>query len=432
MYKHILFLSLDAFDGRDFNIVRNKDAFSYLLRESTYSLNMESIYPSLTYPAHTTVMTGKLPKNHGVINNTLMQPGVNIPQWYWYRKYIFGETLYDLAIRKNKTVASFLWPVTGKSKIKYNLPEIFPTKWYQTQVGQVLSAGSPFFVLDLDKKFKHLRNGINQPQLDSFVHESAKYTFKKYHPFMTLIHYVELDFMKHYKGIKSKEYYDALDHYSEKVMEWINLLKSENLLEETLIVVFGDHSQKSTNFAIKPNVILHKNGFLKVEDKKLKSWNAYFKSSDGSGYVYLKDNKDMETKNKLISIFKDLSLNKENGIDRVIEKDEIEKLGADTNCAFMLEALDGFYFSEEISGNYLDEVSDENGLKAHHFFSSHGYDPRKMDYQSILMIKGKNVPKEKMVNNMKLIDIAPTVAKLMGESLQEVDGNIRLEFFNNK
>ena len=87
-----------------------------------------------------------------------------------------------------KSVASLLWPVTGRSSIKYNLPEIFPVKFHQTQVSQVLSAGTPRYCLELDSKFKHLRKGIEQPWLDEFVHASATYTFKKYQPYMTLVH----------------------------------------------------------------------------------------------------------------------------------------------------------------------------------------------------------------------------------------------------
>lgn len=86
---------------------------------------VDSVYPSITYPAHTTIVTGRYPCHHGVVNNTKIQPGRKSPDWYWQRKYIRGTTLYDEARSAGMTTAALLWPVTAKAKIHYNVPEIF-------------------------------------------------------------------------------------------------------------------------------------------------------------------------------------------------------------------------------------------------------------------------------------------------------------------
>ena len=153
MHEHIIIISLDALGSEDFNRIKDTEGFAYLIENGGYSDTVRSVYPSLTYPAHTTIVTGKLPRNHGVINNTKLQPEREKPDWYWYKKDIHGGTIYDIAKNQKKTVAAFLWPVTGRSGITYNLPEILPVRFYQTQVGQVLQAGSPRFCLEIDKKF---------------------------------------------------------------------------------------------------------------------------------------------------------------------------------------------------------------------------------------------------------------------------------------
>lgn len=68
---------------------------------------VEPIYPSVTYPSHSTIVTGNYPNKHGVVSNTLLQPGRESPDWHWYRKSIQGTTLYDEAHKANLTTAFY-------------------------------------------------------------------------------------------------------------------------------------------------------------------------------------------------------------------------------------------------------------------------------------------------------------------------------------
>ena len=167
--NNMIIISLDAVDKKDFEILKELPNFKKLIEKSSYSFEVESVYPSLTYPAHTTIITGKYPNNHGVINNILIQPGKNDPDWFWHRNKIQGETLYDLAKKKGMKIANLLWPVTAKGDIDYNLPEIFPNKWWQNQIIVSLLNGSIGYQLELNNKFKDLRNGTKQPGLDNFI-----------------------------------------------------------------------------------------------------------------------------------------------------------------------------------------------------------------------------------------------------------------------
>ena len=116
--KHLIIISFDAVSSEDVSKLKKLSNFKYLIDNGSLITNVESVYPTLTYPAHATIMTGLYPKNHGIVNNTLNKFSDLNPNWYWYRKYIKGKTLYDLAIEKGLTTASLLWPVSGRSKIK--------------------------------------------------------------------------------------------------------------------------------------------------------------------------------------------------------------------------------------------------------------------------------------------------------------------------
>ncbi len=431
MHEHIIIISLDALGSKDFNRIKDTEGFAYLIENGGYSDTVRSVYPSLTYPAHTTIVTGKLPRNHGVINNTKLQPEREKPDWYWYKKDIHGGTIYDIAKNQKKTVAAFLWPVTGRSGITYNLPEILPVRFYQTQVGQVLQAGSPRFCLEIDKKFSHLRQGIEEPYLDNFTHEAAKYTFKKYAPYMTLIHYVDLDSIRHKHGYDSPEAGESLKRYAEKIKNWIDFLKLEGKLDTTLLVVLGDHSQMPVDKVIRPNVFLRKLGLIRMLENDIVDWKAYFKSCDGSGYIYVKNKKNTELLDLLRDNLTVLSAYEENGIKNFIDGRFAGIMGADPTCAFMLEAQRGFYFSEDPCGEYSEEVKADDGKPIPGLLqSSHGYHPSYEDYKTVFLMAGPGVKRGVRVPDICLIDEGPTIAKLMGSSLWGVDGRIRYEFID--
>lgn len=426
MHEHIIIISLDALGQDEFEKIRDTEGFRYILENGSHCTNVRSVYPSLTYPAHATIVTGKFPRNHGIINNTKIQPDRKKPDWYWFSKDIKGETLYDIAKKQNKTVASFFWPVTGRSGIKYNLPEIFPVKPYQSVISQVLYAGSPMFCLEMDRTFSHLRRGIEEPELDNFSHECAKYTFRKYDPYMTLIHYVDLDAMKHHHGIDSEEAEAGLKRYADKITDWVKFLKEMGKLESTLLVVLGDHSQLPVKKIIKPNVFLRKLGLIRMLEDEIIDYKAYFKSCDGSGYIYLKNRKNREVYDLVKDNLTVLSAYEENGIKNFIDSRFASMMGADPSCSFMLEAQRGYYFSEDPEGEYMENGEDNESIHK----AAHGYHPSYDDYKTIFTMTGPGVKKGVSIPKMCLIDEGPTIAKLMNSSLWGVDGRIRYEFID--
>ena len=157
MKKQRLFIiSLDAFGASDLEFAKTLPNFKFLLERSALVENVETVFPSLTYMCHTSISTGMYPHKHGVINNTKLQPNRLKPDWYWYDKDIQSLTIFDIAHRAGYKTASFLWPVTGRSRsIDYNLAEIFPNRPWQNQLMVSLYSSTPTFAYQLNKKFGH-------------------------------------------------------------------------------------------------------------------------------------------------------------------------------------------------------------------------------------------------------------------------------------
>lgn len=429
--KYLIIISFDAVSSEDIDKLKELNNFKYLIDNGSVISNVESVYPTLTYPAHATIMTGMYPKNHGIVNNTLNKFSDVNPDWYWYRKYIKTNTLYDLAAEKGLTTAALLWPVAGRSSINYNLTEIFAPKPWQNQLVMSALSGSVKYQLDLNKRFGHLRHGLSQPDLDNFVHESVKYTITKYKPNLLLIHYTDVDTNRHYHGYNSKEANEALLRHNERLGEVIKALKEANIFEESTIVALGDHSALDGDYMIRLNSLFREAGLLKVNEKGIiKSYKAVAKTCDGSSYVYLKDKNDTETYKKVKELLEELKNRKDSPIDFILNSKEAENEGADPNCSFMVEGNINFYFVDEALGNVIEKVKEnEVGKVSHRTKATHGYHPKKPNYNTFFMAFGKGIKKGVKIDGGKLINHGPTLAKILGVNLGKTDGKVEERIF---
>lgn len=422
--KYLFVISFDGLSSLDFEYIKKLPNFKDFLKEASYSKEVYSIYPSLTYPAHVTIVTGKYPKNHGVINNTKLQINKDSPDWYWHRKNIKGETIYDLAIKKGMKVAALLWPVTAKSKIQYNMPEIFPNRPWQNQLMVSAFNGSPYYQYKLNKLYGNLRKGIKQPYLDNFTHHSLLYTIKNVKADIFLVHYTDLDSQRHNYGFNSKEAKEALIRHDKRLGEIIKSLKEKNIYEDSAVILLGDHSSLDEDKVIYLNSLLKEKGYIDINKKgKISNFLAIAKSCGGSAYIY-SQNKDKEMLEKLYQIFNDAN-QEYNCFEYIYSRKEAEKLGADLNCTFMLEANKGYYFLDPINDKLIKELT-EDEIKEDSSFtrSTHGYSPYKANYTTVFMARGKGIKKGLVIDKMNLIDEGPTFAKLLGIELKGADGRV--------
>lgn len=422
---HLIVISFDCLSALDYPILQSLPNFQTILEKGAVVPNVDTIYPSVTYPCHATIMTGNYPNRHGVINNTLLQPGRLSPDWHWFRASIQGTTLYDEVMKENMTTAALLWPVTGKANIDYNMPEIFANRRWHNQILVSLLSGSPLYQLDLNKRFGHIRQGLHQPELDDFVLESTVHTIKTKKPNLLLVHFTDLDTQRHYHGFSSNEALAAIHRHNERLGKIIETLKESGIYDNSTVVVLGDHSALDENKALNPNVLLQRSNLIKTNSKgKIINWKAYCKSCDGSAYIYVKDKHDGATMEALATLFRSLLEDSDSGIEKVLTSEQASEKGADPQCAFMLEAQKGYYFLEDFEGEYVKTVAEEDVTADKKYtLACHGYSPEKENYTTIFMAAGKGI-KPVTLPSIRLIDEGPTLARLLGVSLGNTDGRI--------
>ena len=59
--KRLIVISLDALGSTDFEMFSQLPNFKKFIDHAAFCRQVRSVYPSLTYPAHTTIVTGRPP-----------------------------------------------------------------------------------------------------------------------------------------------------------------------------------------------------------------------------------------------------------------------------------------------------------------------------------------------------------------------------------
>lgn len=429
--EHIILISIDALFTDDYTYINNLPNFRRFFFKGTVAREVKSIFPTLTYPVHTSIITGVKPNRHKIYNNIKFQPGIKEPEWNWYYEYISSPTIIDLVKEHNMKTAAFLWPVTAGAtprKIDYNVPEIWPVKG-ENQVWLSLRTGSFFFILKNYFKFGHILDGINQPNLDDFTTAAVCDLIKSKKPNLTLVHLLELDMIRHRTGVHSAESIEVLRRMDERIGRIIDATREAGIYDNTTIIMFGDHGFVDINKKVSLNAIFKNEELLTFENNNLTSWKAYANSFDGGAYIYINNEKKQsiqrQTYNKVLEILKQ---QKYNGIiEKIYDETNFQNLNVDGDFTFIALATPGYYIVNDWHQKPPVKEIDKSNLKNSaetKYIAMHGYRPDLENYNTLLLAKGSGIKKSNEIKNINLIDIAPTVAKLFGLKMHNTDGSV--------
>ncbi len=415
--KNIILISYDAFSQDNWDYGKNLPNLKKLIENGGYTNKLKSVYPTLTYVVHSTISTGCYPNKHGIYHNTPLQPFVSEEnqQWFWNNSNTKVNTVYEEASKHKLKVASLLWPVTAKAKIKYNIPEIKALN-KENQAIKVLKNGSILYTLEMELKNGHIRKGIQQPYLDDYTTKCAVNTIKTKNIDLLMVHFIDLDDQKHNYGTNSEEVKKAMERMDKRIGHIIKAV-NKSKKDDTIFIIVGDHGQIDVKHKIKLNKILVDIGLIFEKDGKLE-YKAYFQSAGGSAYLHIKNN-DPKVEKKVIEAITKIMEDDKWGIDQIIDKTALTNLKASSITNYMIEAKEGYTFIDDIDGNNIDV----NGT-----YATHGYLPCKDNYLCNLVISGKDIKNNYFIDNVEMVDIAPTISKLLGFDFK-CDGRVLDEIF---
>ncbi|WP_440962054.1 alkaline phosphatase family protein [Paenibacillus nitricinens] len=421
--KHLIVISYDAFSEDQWEMASRLPNLSKLIKSGAHSNQLKSVYPTLTYVVHTTIATGVYPDKHGIHHNNPFQPFVKEKEqnWFWFRNAIKVPSIYDAAREHNMSTAGILWPVSGKSSIQYNIPEIRAIN-NENQALKVLKSGSPLYCIEMELKYGRLRKGIEQPYLDDFTTKCAIETIKRKKPNLLMMHLIDLDDAKHVYGTDSDEVKRVITRMDKRLGDIIQAVDEAGIKDDTFFLVLGDHGQFNVRYKVHLNNLLQEKGLIYEENGEMK-WRAYFQCGGGSAYLHIKED-DEEAEQLALAVIQEYMDDNASGIEEMYTRERLNQLHVGPSTKYMLEARRGYCFDESMDEPTIVDL-DKQGIK----YATHGYSPDKEDYRCNLVISGNKVKSDFPIGDLEMVDIAPTMAKILGIDFNPCDGRPLDEIF---
>lgn len=408
--KYVVLITMDGVNERDFDFLSTLPNLSKIMSDGVYSKSVESVYPTHTYTIHTSIITGNYPDKTGIFQNHQLQ--INTPnneqKWFWYRNEVKGDTIYDFAERKGMRTAGLLYPVTGMSSIDYNFPELESLPG-ENHILKILAAGSTFWLAGRYLKFSSLLTDFSRLTLDKFITTLAVDLFKTKKPNLTAMHLCEVDDMKHAYGTTSEQAKEAMRNNDRLLGEIIQGAKDAGTYDQTMFIIASDHGLVDVDKKVYINNVFAENGLLDIDGSgKIISYKAYAQTTGQGALIHFSNDATQADVDKAYNLLENFRIKYPNLVSKVFtEQQVINDLHAGGVFKLAVEGVEGVHFNEEVK---LGIVSEPYGR----VYATHGFSPYENGQNVVFFAFGAGVTQRGDIGKMRLIDIAPTIAKAFG------------------
>jgi len=364
-----------------------------------YAEGVVGVTPTVTYPSHTTMITGVMPAVHGIYNNRVLDPeDISNAAWYWYARDIQVPTLPGVVKARGLTTAAVSWPVTVDAEIDYNVPEFGGVTRHPKSIDLLRALSRPRNILDT---YEAQAGPLPWPMTDADRTGLAAWMIRTFRPNLTMLHIFGTDDAEHAFGPGSAEALKAIEEADGRVQEIITAIADAGLQDRTDLVVLSDHGFLPLEHQLQLNAAFKQDGLLEVDAAgKIVKWSAYFYSAGGSAFVILKDPQDAALRARVGALLKKVAADPANGILAVWSQEELRQAGADPRAAFGVDMRDGFYTAA--GTDVLVKPAASKG--------GHGFGPTRRDLHASLVMQGPDVPKVGNLGMLRMTQIGPTIA----------------------
>ena len=428
--RHVVVVSVDALVYEDLETLSKLYALAPRWDKMARVDRVRSIYPTITYPCHSTMMTGVYPDRHHIVNNEAPILGVEHCLWQHFRSSVKAPSIFDAAKKAGLTTAAVFWPVTGKDPaIDYLVDEYWPQHG-EDSVTAFRDSGSSEEVIEkiVKPNLKYLEGKHRMhPYADAFVMGCAADMLRNFQPDLLMVHPANVDSARHSSGLFTSAVTNALYDTNLWLEELFKAAEDAGIYEDTNFFIVSDHGQIEIRRSVALNALLAEEGLLDVApDGTLKDWTAFAKSGGTSALVYLKDPADQVAWNKTKIALEKLRDSEVCGIGEILTEAEAREryhLGGD--FAFVIET-DGW---TSFSTSWLKPVQKPLDNSDYRFGrATHGHEPEKGP-QPTLMAFGPDIQPGAHLDTARLVDEAPTFAHALGLTMPDTDGHCLTELF---
>jgi predicted AlkP superfamily pyrophosphatase or phosphodiesterase len=385
---------------------------------------MQVSNPSVTWPNHTSLVTGVRPERHGVLFNGVLVHGapgmpVAVDPKRDQRELVRVPTIFDVAHAAGLSTAGINWPCTRNSpSLDENFSDVpdagrYATSGLRSQLiadGVLKSEADPRFVAD-----------------SAVGHDDAWATMAcqeiaRHQPRLLLLHLLNVDATHHAEGPRSGPGYTAVAYADACVGRVLAALDNAGIRDRTAVFVVADHGFTITPNGLKPNALLRRAGLLTSgRGGKVESADVMVVPEGGIGMLYFTRHPAAAEVAKVKAIFAG-----QEALATILEPADYSRYGfpqpRDNRqmADLVLVAKDGYSFS----GNCEGDEFVVPGASAKVPAGNHGFISTEPKMNAVCVISGCGVRRGVKLPVIENIDVAPTIAALLHITLPDAQGHV--------
>ena len=382
------------------------------VKEGAYASDVTGVLPTLTYPSHTTLITGVSPARHGIVANNSFDPmQTNQGGWYWYAQDIKVPTLWEAASKAGLSTGNVHWPVSVAAKgVTWNLPQIWRTG--HADDAKLLDAlATPGLKAELEKAASEpYAMGIDESLAgDENRGRFAAALIATHKPDFLTVYLTALDHEQHQKGPGTPEAKAVLDKIDTIVGRLV--AAEQKAHPDAVIALVSDHGFEATHSALNLFRPFIDEGLITLDaEGKIASWQAMPWISGGSAAIMLAKPEDQALAGRVKALLDRLAADPANGIARIADREAIAQMGGNPQARFYVDLKPGFV--TDIFRGAAASITGPAPVKG-----MHGYFPGPASLQSTFMLMGGGIPAGKPLGRIDMRAIAPTLADILGVTL---------------
>jgi len=419
--RPVLLISIDGLRPGDVIEARqrglNLPNLTAFLTNGAYADGVVGVLPTLTYPSHTTLITGVSPAKHGIVANQTFDPlHINDDGWYWYAEDNKAQTLWDAAFLARITTGNVHWPVSvGARHVTWNLPQIWRTG-HPDDRKLVRALSTPGLVAELEAA---RREGYADGKDETLPGDKLRAGFaqsliRHHQPGFLTVYLTALDHQQHLTGPGSPEAHQTLEAIDGMVGDIITL--EHQFHPDAVVAVVSDHGFAPVDTAINLYRPFIDAGLITIDPAgKISGWSATPWATGGSFAIVLAHPEDGVVRAKVAALLARLAADPASRIAQVITEPAIVAAGGNPRAAFYVNLKIGA-LATPFLGSAQPLVLPSSSYKG-----MHGYFPAAPEMRSTFLIAGPGIAKARDLGEIDMRAIAPTLAKVMGASLPDAE-----------
>lgn len=405
----VVLITIDGFPARALKDPRlPMPTLRTFMAHGAHAEAMLPINPAITWPNHTSLITGvNASKHHVMFNGLLTFPAYSsaaeVKPWVPKDELVHARTLYDALAEKGMTTGQVDWvAIYGAEHVRWQFAEL--PKLESPIVQDLMAQGL------ITQNEVATFNESSPAWRDQIWTDAAIDILTKHTPNLLLFHLLQTDTLQHEYGALSPAAYAAFAYADTCLARLIDAARTAGLLDRVTFIIASDHGFTNYTHVIHPNVALMQQGLLRMQGSSYKG-DVWIQPEGGEASLYIRNaSHRAELLPKLKAYFEKLP-----GIAAVHAGEDASKLGIPTPGStdqapdLYLVAKPDYAFLDGTDVPLIQDVTPARG--------AHGYPNTNPDMEALFIASGAHIRPGVDLGTISNLRVAPTIAKILGVSL---------------